>query len=73
MASFICKCENKSYTGFYNKKKCKDCDTIIHFRKTVSIGSHQWKTQRIEDLKQEVKDLKNKVESLKHYISYGDF
>ena len=52
MAPFTCKCENKSYSGWFNNKKCKDCDTIIHFRKIISIGSHQWKTQRIEDLEQ---------------------
>ena len=59
MAPFICKCKDKSYTGFYNKKKCKDCGTTIHFHKTVSIGSHQWKNKRIKELEQQVKALSN--------------
>jgi hypothetical protein len=59
MADFICECEGKSYIGFFNKRKCKDCGTTIHFRRVVSNGSYQWKTQRIKDLEAEVKKLED--------------
>ena len=54
MAKFICKCKHKSYIGFYNNKKCKDCNTIIHSNRPVSIGSHQWLTKRIKELEKQI-------------------
>ena len=58
MAPFICKCEGKSYAGWFNKKKCKDCGTIIYNPRGVVNGGYQWKTQRIKDLEAEVAKLK---------------
>ena len=67
MAPFTCKCENKSYSGWFNNKKCKDCGTIIYNRKNVDekgnyIGSatngYAWRTKRIKDLEAEVQTLK---------------
>ena len=68
MAPFICECEGKSYSGWFNKKRCKDCDTIIHFRRTVSQGSYQWRSQRIKDLEAEVKKLKDWSKHLRQIL-----
>ena len=57
MAPFICKCKGKSYAGWFNKKRCKDCGNIIHNPKGVIVGGYQWKTQRIKDLEAEVERL----------------
>ena len=66
MAPFICKCEDKSYGGWFNKKKCNDCGSIIHNRNGVQVGGYAWKTQRIKDLEAEVKELKDKHEGWKN-------
>lgn len=70
MAPFICKCENKSYAGWFNKKKCKDCNTIIHNRYGTQIGGYAWKTQKIKDLKKEVKDLKKELKDMTEFKDY---
>jgi hypothetical protein len=55
MALFVCSCKNKSYAGWFNNKKCKDCGTKIHNPKGVAVGGYQWKTREIKKLKSKLK------------------
>lgn len=68
MAQFICKCKGKSYAGWFNNKKCKDCGTTIHNRNGIQVGGHAWKNQRIKDLEAEIKDLKDTIKHQKSWI-----
>ena len=70
MAPFICKCEGKSYAGWFNKKKCNDCGEVIHNRNGVVKGGYAWKAQRIKDLKTEVKSLKASYDKLRKEYHY---
>tara|TARA_R100000458_G_C8126788_1_gene143419 strand:+ start:142 stop:330 length:189 start_codon:yes stop_codon:yes gene_type:complete len=56
---FICKCEGKSYAGWFNNKKCKDCKSTIHNKNGIATGGYQWKTRRIKELEAEVERLKS--------------
>ena len=60
---FICECEGKSYAGWFNKKTCKKCNTIIHHKHGVQIGGYQWKTQRIKDLEDTIISICSFIES----------
>ena len=64
MAPFICECEGKSYGGWFNKKTCKECNTIIHFYKPVAIGGNQWRNQRIKDLEDTIKSICSSIHLL---------
>ena len=65
MAPFICECKGKSYAGWFNKKTCKECGTVIHNRNGVQVGGYAWKTQRIKDLEAEVKELREELRDWK--------
>ena len=72
MAPFICKCDNKSYAGWFNKKKCNDCGTIIHNRNGIQVGGYAWKTQRIKDLEKELKEMTEFKDYLRHELMLRD-
>ena len=73
MAPFICKCEGKSYAGWFNKKICKECGEVIHNIKGIVKGGYAWKTQRIKDLEDTIISICAFIELLDELCEdYGD-